>query len=99
MGRSQFGVTGCSVTGGYVYRGKTIPELHGTYFFADYCSGHIWSFEFSGGRVRNVHDRTAQINLAGGEFTTYVSSFGQDAQGELYVVDYNGGVYKIIPGE
>ncbi|MFQ6615180.1 MAG: PQQ-dependent sugar dehydrogenase [Fidelibacterota bacterium] len=99
MGRSQFGVTGCSVTGGYVYRGQAMPELQGTYFFADYCSGNIWSFEFSHGRVTNVQDRTAEINLAGGEFTTYVSSFGEDATGELYVVDYNGGVYRIIRGE
>lgn len=99
MGMSQSGVAGCSVTGGYVYRGKSMPELGGAYFFSDYCSGNIWSFELSGGRATNFKDRTLEVNLAGGRFTTFVSSFGEDAAGELYVVDYNGGLYKLIPGK
>lgn len=99
MGRPQFGVAGCSVTGGYVYRGEAIPGLQGTYIFGDYCSGNIWTFEFSGGSATNFRDRTDEINIGGGEYTTYISSFGEDADGELYVVDYNGEIYKLIPGE
>ncbi|MEE9167872.1 MAG: PQQ-dependent sugar dehydrogenase [Candidatus Neomarinimicrobiota bacterium] len=98
-GMSQPEVNGCSVTGGYVYRGKRLHDLQGTYFFADYCSGNIWSFQLNDNRVTNFRDRTREINLGGGEYTTYVSSFGEDALGELYVVDYNGGVYKIVPAE
>ena len=76
-----------------------MPALQGSYFFADYCSGNIWSFEFQDGRVTNFRNRTNEINLAGGEYTNYISSFGEDALGELYVVDYNGGIFKLIPAE
>lgn len=89
-------VDGCSVTGGYVYRGKNIPEFYGTYFFADYCSGNIWTFKEVNGKVTHFQNRTDEINLGGGTFTNYISSFGEDNDGELYIVDYNGAVYKII---
>lgn len=89
-------VYGCSVTGGYVYRGSAIPDLRGTYFFGDYCSGNIWSFRISEGIAEDFTRRTEELNLGQGEFTNYISSFGQDADGELYIIDYNGGVYKLI---
>ncbi len=95
-GMDQPDVDGCSVTGGYVYRGKQIEGLQGTYFFGDYCSGNIWSFKVEHGKAVEFQNRTEEINLAGGEFTNYISSFGEDADGELYIIDYNGGVYKII---
>jgi hypothetical protein len=95
-GMDEPNVDGCSVTGGYVYRGKDIPGLNGTYFFADYCSGNIWTFKEVEGMATNFRNRTAEINLGGGEFTNYISSFGEDNNGELYFVDYNGTIYKLI---
>jgi len=90
-------VDGCSVTGGYVYRGKTMPQLNGTYFFADYCSGNIWTFDLDKGIPKHFSNRTDEIALGGGDYTTYISSFGEDEDGELLIVDYSGAVYRIIP--
>ena len=45
--------------------------------------------------AKNFKNRTDEINIGGGEFTTYISSFGQDADGEIYIVDYNGGIYQL----
>ena len=95
-GGSQEDAEGCSVTGGYVYRGKEIKGLQGYYLFGDYCSGNIWTFKVLNGKAVEFENRTEEINLANGEFTTYISSFGEDANGELYIVEYNGGIYKLI---
>jgi len=82
---------GCSVTGGYVYRGTAIPGLRGTYLFADYCSGRFWTFQYSGGAAQNVTEISTTINP-----NSYgISSFGQDASGEVYVTSFNGKVYRI----
>ncbi|HKQ46486.1 MAG TPA: PQQ-dependent sugar dehydrogenase [Phycisphaerae bacterium] len=95
----------CSVTGGYVYRGPIIPDLQGTYFFADYfCSttaqAPIWSFIISGGLVTNFTTRTTELAPGGGLVISSITSFGEDADGELYICDRgsgaNGEVYKII---
>ncbi|MEJ7729814.1 MAG: PQQ-dependent sugar dehydrogenase [Polyangiaceae bacterium] len=72
-----------SVSGGYVYRGSAIPGLRGTYFYADYVTGEIYSFVLAGGAATNPQVLTADL-----EAGFHVSSFGQDHQGELYVVDY-----------
>ena len=95
-GGSQTDAEGCSVTGGYVYRGTKIKSMQGVYIFGDYCSGNIWTLKVINGKAVNFSNRTEEINLGNGEFTTYISSFGQDSDGELYIVDYNGGVYKLI---
>lgn len=73
---------GCSVSGGHVYRGTQFPELRGTYFFGDYCNGNIWGYR-GGQTVRFL--TTSQS----------ISAFGQDEQGELYVVDLTGTVSRI----
>ncbi len=88
---------GCvTVTGGYVYRGCSMPSLQGTYFFADYCKVQVWSFEYDGVSVNNFQNRTAEIVATGGALST-ISSFGQDGYGELYICDLAGGrVYKIV---
>ncbi len=83
---------GCSVTGGYVYRGSAIPGLRGTYIYADYCSGRFWSFAWSGGAV-TAKDITSEINP--GTSVKQITSFGQDANGELYVVSQGGTIYRI----
>jgi glucose/arabinose dehydrogenase len=84
---------GCSVTGGYVYRGTRFPELDGQYFYSDYCSGTIWAFD-------------ADAALAGqpvtptvfGQVDFPVSSFGEDEAGELYLVNLNGQVFTLGSG-
>lgn len=82
---------GCSVIGGYVYRGAAIPPLQGNYFYADYCVGWVRSFRVDGGVAV---DRAAWPTLEpGGPIT----SFGEDAAGELYVLTEEGGVFKIVP--
>src|SRR5437867_58115 len=89
--------TGCSVTGGFVYRGCRIPDLRGRYFYSDFCSGFIRSF--GAGDPGTAQDHTAALFPGG---TLNVSSFGLDARGELYVVHRGGGsdgaVYEIVPG-
>jgi len=87
----------CSVTGGFVYRGCAIPDLQGTYFYADYCSDKIWSFEQVGGVATNVIDRTNELDPAGALSILTPSSFGEDACGEIYITDLGGGeVFKIV---
>lgn len=87
----------CSVTGGYVYRGCAIPDLQGKYLFADYCTGQIYSGTFEGDTLLNVVERTAELTPGGGLSIGNVSSFGEDARGEIYICDSGGEVYKIVP--
>lgn len=82
---------GCSVTGGYVYRGPAIPALVGHYLYADYCSGWVRSFQYSGGQAVNRQDQPALS--PGGN----VTSFGEDATGEVYILTQGGIVYRIVP--
>ena len=89
---------GCSITGGLVYRGCDIPSLDGTYFFADWCTARIWSFAFDGKNVNNFRDRTSELAPGGGLFISNISSFGEDARGEIYICDLFGSeVFKIVP--
>jgi hypothetical protein len=85
------------VTGGYVYRGSAIPSLNGAYFFADFCSGHIWSLRYDGASITEFIDRTTEINPGAGLTINSITSFGEDAAGELYVCDLGGEVFKIVP--
>jgi glucose/arabinose dehydrogenase len=82
---------GCSVIGGYVYRGEAQPELQGVYMFGDWCSGRIFTLDVDGETMtpRNVLESGLQV-----------SSFGEDEAGEVYVVDYaGGGLYRVVvPG-
>ena len=81
----------CSITGGFVYRGSAIPELRGAYVYSDYCSGKIWALRYNGNAV------TERAEIADAGFN--VSSFAQDKDGELYVLQYagDGGIYKLVP--
>ena len=78
---------GCSITGGYVYRGSAIPQLDGHYFFSDWCSGFIRSIG-QDGVVHDWTDGTGRVDQ--------VSSFGRDDAGEVYVVSATGTVYRIV---
>ena len=79
---------GCSVIGGYVYRGMKWPALAGQYFYSDYCRGWLKSFRFERGAATSPH--TWNVGDLGS-----VLSFGEDAAGELYVLSANGRVYRI----
>ncbi len=87
---------GFSITGGYVYRGGR-SDLQGTYFFADYVTAQIWTFEYDGSSKTNLTNRTAEMAPDVGSIAS-ISSFGEDALGNLYVLDLSGGeVFKILP--
>jgi hypothetical protein len=98
-GRNQ----GQSVTGGYVYRGRSLDaRFRGRYFFADFGSGRVWSVALAidGGSgeatASSLTDHTS--DLGGTAATGNVSSFGEDADGELYVVSYSRGVVLRLVG-
>jgi glucose/arabinose dehydrogenase len=78
---------GCSVTGGYVYRGEDVPALRGQYVFADYCSSTMWRMPARGGSPR-------RLPFPG---PPALASFGEDARGELYVTSLEGGVWRFVP--
>ncbi|HSG99549.1 MAG TPA: PQQ-dependent sugar dehydrogenase [candidate division Zixibacteria bacterium] len=78
----------CSISGGYVYRGCVMPELQGTYFYGDYCSGEVFSLRNVGGVPID-----AQTHFT----LSQVTSFGEDAAGEIYVCQLTGDVVKIVP--
>ena len=81
---------GCSIAGGYVYRGTAFPALQGRYVFGDYCSGWSRSLEVVAGSVTDLQDHSAQVAAV-----SQLSSFGEDGTGELYVVSLGGTVYRI----
>ena len=74
---------GLSVTGGYVYRGDRIPQLRGAYIYADYVSGKIWALRYQDGEV------TAHREIFSGRRRTYVTSFGEGPNGELYLCAFD----------
>jgi len=81
---------GCSITGGYVYRGHAVPTLAGTYFYADFCNGWVRSFRYQNGQAGNP--REWPMLKPGGQ----VTSFGEDAAGELYILEADGKVFQIV---
>jgi hypothetical protein len=80
----------CSITGGYVYRGTAIPALVGTYFYGDFCAGFVRSFRFINGQVT---EHATWPSLTPGNIT----SFGEDAAGELYIMTSGGVLFRIVP--
>jgi glucose/arabinose dehydrogenase len=79
----------CVVTGGFVYRGTDIPALDGAYVFGDFCVGRLKALVLEGGRVAAVR--------ALGPRVPQLSSFGEDAAGELYALSLDGPVYRLVP--
>jgi glucose/arabinose dehydrogenase len=77
----------CSITGGYVYRGRAIPSYRGRYLYGDYCSGAVWSLRISGGRAVDVRREPIRV--------PDLASFGEDRAGELYVTTLSGRVWKL----
>ncbi len=79
---------GCSITGGYVYRGPTQRDLQGLYVFGDFCSGRIWTLPAGGSTITERLDTTLLI-----------TSFGESESGELYVVNRGGTLFRVIAPE
>ena len=84
----------CTVVGGYVYRGCRMPNFQGTYFYGDYCAGTVLSFVQAGGVATNHQNWTTQLGSA---LLFDLTSFGDDAQGELFITDRDGLVYAVVP--
>jgi hypothetical protein len=82
---------GCSVTGGYVYRGSAIPALQGRYLLSDYCTGWVRSLGFDGNTVTDIVDHQSVFGTLPG-----VVSFGEDAAGEVYIVSLAGTIWRIV---
>jgi glucose/arabinose dehydrogenase len=78
---------GCSVTGGYVYRGRTVTAAAGRYFYGDYCSGNVWSLRVVNGRATDVRRESFKV----GE----LASFGEDTAGELYFATGGGRIFRL----
>lgn len=88
--------TNCTIIGGFVYRGNNYPDLQGTYFYADYCSGIIWSLRYAGfGAVSEFTVRTAQLDPPGASTISSVVSFAEDARGEMYIIEQGGEIWRI----
>ena len=78
----------CAVTGGYVYRGDSLPDWQGIYVYGDYCSGRVWGlFQNQAGVWENelLFETGARI-----------TAFGQDEHGEIYLVNHRGSVYQLV---
>ncbi len=78
---------GCSVTGGFVYRGAARRAERGRYVYGDYCSGIVWSFRIAGGEARNLRVEPFRVES--------LTSFGENAAGELFAVSGEGTIYRI----
>ena len=95
--------TGCAVTGGYVYHGCRMPDLHDRYFYSDYCAGSILSLVVSAGIVTDLNNHTADLAPGGGLSIQTIAGYGTDTRGEIYLLDYdefgslNGELWKIEP--
>jgi hypothetical protein len=81
------------VVGGYVYRGSRVASLVGRYGYADDCAGFVRTFEVVAGTAKNHRTRTGAFSPGTG-----VTSFGEDADGDLYVMTFGGRLYRFVPG-
>jgi glucose/arabinose dehydrogenase len=79
----------CSITGGVVVRDRNVPALRGRYVFGDFCRGRVESAKLAGGRARGVRNTSLRVSN--------LSSFGEDAQGRVYVLSLGGPVFRIVP--
>ena len=78
---------GCSVIGGYVYRGPGLPSLYGAYLYGDFCSGRIWALRYDGSRV------TEHLELIDSQLD--ISSFGEDQSGEIFILSFDEKIYRL----
>ena len=79
---------GCSITGGYVYRGARLPRLYGAYIYGDFCSGKIWALRHDGEKATE-HRLLVDSRLR-------IPAFGEDPSGELYILSFDGKIYRLV---
>ena len=77
----------CSVIGGVLYRGPSLPWLEGAYLYADYCSGELWGLKYDGKQVTEH----ALLN----DSVRRVAAFGEDEEGEVYMLSFDGRIYRL----
>ena len=80
---------GCSITGGYVYRGSRLPSLYGAYIYGDFCSGRVWALRYNGTQVTE-HAELVDSRLQ-------ISAFGEGQDGELYILSFDRKIYRLEP--
>jgi glucose/arabinose dehydrogenase len=85
---------GCSISGGFVYRGKALPELQGHYFYADYCTAMVRSFRWADGKATDSWDWKPALDPE--SQLARLAGFGQDQDGELYLVTHEGPLFKLV---
>lgn len=89
---------GYSITGGHVYRGCAMPDMQGIYFYVDYSTNNSWSFKMVGGAVTEFVTRNSELATSTtGTTVNQIVAFGEDYNGELYMADHGGQIYKIVP--
>ncbi|MFT5049922.1 MAG: glucose/arabinose dehydrogenase [Chlamydiales bacterium] len=88
----------CAVIGGAVYNGSALPWLKGSYMFAEFCTGEVTSLVYDGNTVTTLRDHTDDFAVAGEPLARPVTSISTGGDGELYLIDRNGGhVFKVVP--
>ncbi len=98
-GHGSGATQGFSITGGYVYRGSAIPHIRGRYFFADYVNQRLWSGRLVNGVYVDHQSNYAHANNIAASALGSIASFAEDPTGEMYIVQLNGVVKKIVPGD
>ena len=83
---------GKSITGGYVYRGRDLPELAGIYVYGDYDTGRIWGLRAEDGKA--VAERRADRSESEGS-QLHIASFGEDRRGELFILAFDGRIHRL----
>ena len=87
----------CATIGGFVYRGTQIPALFGHYLYGDFCTGRIFAFKYENGAKGPTVEVTAELTPTGPGGIERITSFGEDSAGELYICDFDGDLFKIVP--
>ena len=85
-----------SIVGGYVYRGSRLPELAGHYIYADFDTGRIWAFQYPGAAAGGPLPHTVSNHRELAQTNYRIVSIGEDLEGELYFVDFTGGLYRLM---
>jgi glucose/arabinose dehydrogenase len=85
--------SGLSITGGYVYRGKKLPSLQGVYVYGDFETGRIWGLKYKDGKVL----ASGELIEVSKETKLNIASFGEDAEGELYILAFDGRIHELVP--
>jgi glucose/arabinose dehydrogenase len=93
IGQTTNHTPGLSVTGGYVYRGKKLPGLRGVYLYADFMKGTVWGLRSAGGKV-TTHGVLVDMPILTNP-PRQIASFGEDGQGEVYLLSYDGRIYEL----